>query len=84
MTLKFSAEITVDAGESTASIFDSISADNRFYPENPAKTRILYNDGIQILMISDQIQHLRANINSMLRLVQASHDAITTTSVHQV
>ncbi len=76
MTLKFNAKITVDAKEKTKSIFESINADNKFYPENPTKTKISLQDFILISIESKQLSHLRANLNSTLRLVQASYDSI--------
>ncbi len=76
MTLKFNAKITVDAKEKTKSIFESINTDNKFYPENPTKTKISLQDFILISIESKQLSHLRANLNSTLRLVQASYDSI--------
>ncbi len=43
MTLKFNAKIEITAKEKTKAIFDSIATDNRFYPENPTKTKMSYN-----------------------------------------
>lgn len=76
MTLKFSAKILVDAKENTKAIFDSINIDNEFYPENPTKTKIVYDKKIKISVESNQLSHLRANLNSTLRLIQASNDSI--------
>jgi len=76
MTLKFNAKITVDAKEKTKSIFESINTDNKFYPENPTKTKISLQDFILISIESKQLSHLRANLNSTLRLIQASYDSI--------
>ena len=76
MTSRFDAEITVDAGEKTGAIFDSVRTDNEFYPENPTRTRMALGKHITILIESDHLPHLRANLNSTLRLVQASHDSI--------
>ena len=76
MTLNFSAKIIVDAKEKTKAIFDSINADNKFYPENPTLTKMELKEKIVITIESDQIPHLRANLNSSLRLVQASFDSI--------
>lgn len=72
----FEAVITIDAGPSTGAVFDSIKTDNEFYPENPAKTRMSLGDVITIRVESEHLPHLRANINSTLRLIQASHDSI--------
>ena len=76
MTLNFSAKITVDAKDKTKAIFDSVNTDNEFYPENPVKTRIKFDEKIYISAESEQLTHLRANLNSTLRLIQASHDSI--------
>lgn len=76
MTLNFNAKIIVDAKENTKAIFDSINTDNEFYPENPTKTKIEYDKKIKISIQSTQLSHLRANLNSTLRLIQASNDSI--------
>ena len=81
MTLKFSAELKIDAKEKNKAIFNSIRIDNKFYPENPTKTDISFNKKIEIKMESTQIPHLRANLNSMLRLVQASYDCIESVKI---
>jgi KEOPS complex subunit Pcc1 len=78
----FSATISINAKEKTRAIFDSINTDNKFYPENPTKTKItLKKNNMQISIDSDELPHLRANINSLLRLVQASHDSLESTKV---
>lgn len=76
---KFNATIMVDAGDSTKAIFDSINTDNEFYPENPTRTRMSLGRTIKILVESDNLPHLRANLNSTLRLVHASYDSIEST-----
>ncbi len=76
MTSNFSAKITVDAKGKTKAIFDSINTDNKFYPENPTNTNMKLKDKIVISIESDHIPHLRANLNSSLRLIQASYDTI--------
>jgi len=81
MTLSFSAKIEVDAREKSKAIFDSINTDNKFYPENPTKTEIFCNDKITILIESNQLSHLRANLNSCLRLIQTSYDSIESLNI---
>jgi KEOPS complex subunit Pcc1 len=76
MTFNFSTKIEFDAKEKTKAIFDSISTDNKFYPENPTETKISYDKKITITIKSNQISQLRANLNSTLRLLQASVDSI--------
>ena len=72
----FSAKITVNAKDKTKAIFDSINIDNEFYPENPTKTKMKLSKKFEITIESDHIPHLRANLNSTLRLIQASYDTI--------
>ena len=81
MTLNFSTKIEFSADKQTKAIFDSVSIDNKFYPENPTKTKITFNKKIKIEIESDQIPHLRANLNSTLRLIQASYDSINSVKI---
>ena len=81
MTSRYSAKITVDAGEKTQAIFDSINTDNKFYPENPVKTQIEMDKKITISVQTGQLPHLRANLNSTLRLIQASYDSIESVKI---
>ena len=81
MTLNFRTKIEFSADKQTKAIFDSVSIDNKFYPENPTKTKITFNKKIKIEIESDQIPHLRANLNSTLRLIQASYDSINSVKI---
>lgn len=81
MTLQFSANITIDAKDKTESIFHSMNIDNKFYPENPTTTKISFNDVISISIEATQLSHLRANLNSTLRLIQASYDSIESVKI---
>ena len=81
MTLNYSAKITVDAKDKTDAIYDSVNTDNEFYPENPVKTKIKLDKKLVISAETDQITHLRANLNSTLRLIQASYDAIESVKI---
>ena len=81
MTLNFSAKIIVDAKDKTKAIFDSINIDNEFYPENPVKTQITFDEKITIAAGTEQLAHLRANLNSTLRLIQASYDSIESVKI---
>ena len=76
MTSNFSAKITVDAKDKTKAIFDSINTDNIFYPENPTHTNFKLTHKIEVKIESNHLPHLRANLNSTLRLIQASYDVI--------
>ena len=81
MTLNYSAKITVDANDTTSAIYDSVNTDNEFYPENPVKTTIKLDKKLLITAETDQIAHLRANLNSTLRLIQASYDSIESVKI---
>ena len=81
MTLNFSAKITIDAKDKTKAIYDSVNTDNEFYPENPVKTQIKLKEKITISVESEHLPHLRANLNSTLRLVQASYDSIESVKI---
>ncbi|HXW01834.1 MAG TPA: KEOPS complex subunit Pcc1 [Candidatus Nitrosotenuis sp.] len=75
--LTFSANISVNAKDKTKAIFDSINTDNKFYPENPTKTKVsLKKNQINISIQASELSQMRANINSTLRLVQASFDSV--------
>ena len=81
MTLNYSAKITVDAKDKTTAIYDSVNTDNEFYPDNPVKTKIKLDKKLVISVETDQITHLRANLNSTLRLIQASYDSIESVKI---
>ena len=81
MTLNFSAKITVDAKDSSKAIYNSVNIDNKFYPENPVKTLIKFDEKIVISAESEHLTHLRANLNSTLRLIQASYDSIESVKI---
>lgn len=76
MMSRFRATVTVSAGDKTRAVFDSLETDNKFYPENPVKTSITLGDELVIRSESENIAHLRASLNSTLRLVHASHESI--------
>ena len=81
MTLSFSAKIKFSSEKENNSIYNSIKTDNDFYPENPTKTKIILNKDLIIEIQSEHLPHLRANLNSMLRLIQASYDTINSVKV---
>jgi len=81
MTLKYSAKIEISADKKIKSIFDSLRTDEKFYSENPTKTKMLFDKKIIILIDAKELSHLRANLNSTLRLVQASNDSIESVKI---
>jgi KEOPS complex subunit Pcc1 len=81
MTLRYNAKIEIFAKEKTKSIFDSIQIDNKFSVETPTKTTMSFDKKITILINAQELSHLRANLNSTLRLVQASNDSIESVKI---
>ena len=81
MTSKFNVKIKVNAGDKTDAVFDSINIDNKFYPENPTKTKMFCDDGITILIEANQLAQMRANLNSCIRLIQTSYDSIKSVGI---
>ena len=79
--LNYKAKIEISAGKQTKAVFDSIDIDNKFYDENPTKTKFSLDKKITIMIDAQEIAHLRANLNSTLRLVQASHDSIESVKI---
>ena len=77
----YNAKIEISAGKRTKAIFRSIDTDNKFYDENPTKTSFSLDDKITIMIEAQEISHLRANLNSTLRLVQASNDSIESVKI---
>ena len=81
MTSSFNAKIEIDAEEKTRAVFNSVNIDNKFYPENPTKTEMFCNDKITILIESNNLAHMRANLNSCIRLVQTGYDSIESVDI---
>ena len=81
MMSNFSVKIEIDAEEKTNAIFDSVNVDNKFYPENPTKTEMLCSDKITILIESNQLAQIRANLNSCIRLIQTSYNSIESVDI---
>ena len=81
MTSSYRAKIRVSAGTKNPAIFKSIETDNNFYGENPTSTKISLGREIEILIDARELSHLRANLNSTLRLIQASNDAIESVKI---
>lgn len=77
---RYSATIAVDAPDPGAinAIYESIRIDESFYPENPVETSVVMAEDGRLVVTSgsDNLAHLRANLNSTLRLIQACHASI--------
>ena len=81
MTSNYKSKIEIAAGKRTKAIFCSIKTDDKFYDENPTGTSFSFDDKITIMIDAQEISHLRANLNSTLRLVQASNDSIESVKI---
>ena len=81
MISNFDVKIEISAEVKTNAIFDSIDIVNKFYPENPTKTEMFCNDKITILIESNQLAQMRANLNSCIRLIQTSYDSIKSVGI---
>ena len=81
MTSSFNAKIEIDAEEKTRAVFNSVNIDNKFYPENPTKTEMFCSDKITILIESNQLPQMRANLNSCIRLIQTGYDSIESVDI---
>lgn len=77
----FKAKIEISAGKRNKAIFKAIETDNKFYGENPTKSNLTMDDKIVISIEAKELSHLRANLNSTLRLVQASNDSIESVKI---
>ncbi|MCY3853895.1 MAG: KEOPS complex subunit Pcc1 [Thaumarchaeota archaeon] len=84
MTLNFNVHVIYDALDKTKAIFDSISTDSKFYPEQETKTKITIGNHILLANIdSSHIQHVRANLNTLLRLMQACFDSLESIKIYE-
>ena len=81
MISNFNVKIEIDAEEKTNAIFDSVNVDNKFYPANPTKTEMFCSDKITILIESNQLAQIRANLNSSIRLIQTSYNSIESVDI---
>lgn len=85
MTSSYSASIGIAAGDRAGAVLAAVGADARFYPDGGgALMRVSAGAGaggarpgaMRIDIDAGQLPHLRAGINSALRLVQASYESI--------
>ncbi len=73
-----SAELRVGAGDLADSIAAAIADEYR--PSRQSTTRVSSKDGtVSVDFVPQDIVHLRAALNSTLRLIQASHDSLEAT-----
>lgn len=84
MTSNYKTDIVIRAGSYTESIYKSILVDNQYYT-GPDSINVTYdnnddsgNGSITITVTASRVAHMRAGINSILRLAQVSHDTLKT------
>ena len=75
MTSRFRADITIDAGPHTGAIFRSIQVDNAYYT-GPDSVQVTYDGVIRVAVSADRVSHLRAGVNSVLRLAKAGDESL--------
>lgn len=76
MTSGFRATVRFDGGGLTRAVYESVLADARFHPGGPASVRVSMDGEAVVEVDAGQLPHLRAALNSALRLLQAAHGAI--------
>ncbi|MGI0101487.1 MAG: KEOPS complex subunit Pcc1 [Nitrosotalea sp.] len=81
MTSNYSAKIQISAGKKNKAIFKSLETDNKFYDENQTQTKMSLDKEMTILIDTQELAYLRANLNSTLRLIQTSNDAIESVKI---
>ncbi|WOV93150.1 MAG: KEOPS complex subunit Pcc1 [Candidatus Nitrosoabyssus spongiisocia] len=80
MTLNFKVDISINTRAYSKSISDSLKTDEKYYLENPTKTNISHTgDTVHIGITSNHLPHMRASVNSILRLAQVSFDTLEST-----
>ena len=91
MTSRYSARIVVAAGDRAPAVLAAVEADARFHPDSdaaavrvsaggaqdaPAPALAAAAETVDIGIDADELPHLRAGVNSTLRLVQAAYESI--------
>lgn len=90
MTSRYSASIRVAAGDRAPAVLAAVEADALFRPDRGQEAvRVSAGEGggggggdaaaaqsVRIDVGAEQLPHLRAAVNSTLRLVQAAHESI--------
>ncbi|MXY61096.1 MAG: hypothetical protein F4Y82_03140 [Cenarchaeum sp. SB0665_bin_23] len=75
MISNYRTDIIIDAGQYTKSIYSSILVDNEYY-DGPDGIDITYDGSIKVTVTAKRLAHMRAGINSILRLAKAAHDTL--------
>lgn len=76
MTSRFRADITIDAGPHTEAIFRSIQVDNAYYTGPDSVQVTLDGVVIRVAVSADRVSHLRAGVNSVLRLAKVGGESL--------
>lgn len=79
---RFSATIEIRAGDSADAIYSALKPDVKSSPERQVSTDIRLNDDeISIDISSNDLSHLRAGLNSYLRLARAASSCLDATAL---
>ncbi|MGH9878544.1 MAG: KEOPS complex subunit Pcc1 [Nitrososphaerales archaeon] len=74
---RFNATIEITAGNSADAIYSALKPDVKSSPQRQLDASIALNNiTISIEISSDDLSHLRASLNSYLRLARAASDCI--------
>jgi len=74
---RFNATIAISAGSSADAIYSALKPDVKSSPRRQLSASIRLDDGtISIEVSSDDLSHLRASLNSYLRLARAASTCI--------
>lgn len=71
MTYGYSADISIDAGRYNAAICEAIQADAKYY-DGPDEVKVWLEGAVHIRVSANRLPHLRAGLNSVLRLARAA------------
>lgn len=77
---RFNATIEIRAGESTDSIYSAMKPDVKSSPKGQVSMNIMLKDDVICMsMYSDDLSHIRASLNSYLRLASAAFRSLDVT-----
>ncbi len=79
MTSRFSVTINMRSGDRTRALYDAIRIDNEYYTGPDTASMSCNDQAITVTVSAARLAHLRAGINSILRLAKAADAAMTST-----
>lgn len=75
MTSRFRADVELDATPNNAAVFQAVATDSSYY-DGPDSVDVSLDGSIRITVSANRLAHLRAGLNSALRLAKAGNDAV--------